>query len=139
MIQSPKDFPALLRKLARGKTLAIASAEAGLTEEEARAHLEARTSEDDESLRSFADEAMRVSLRVLKKAALTEMRIVSEGFEMGHTKWEATDLKAATALLKAGMDARKMLRSKADKAVAGRDLFDGDGEDDGPWSFKDPD
>jgi hypothetical protein len=139
MEQSSKDFAALRRKLASGKTLAVAAAEAGMSEDEARAHLTSREEEDNESLRSFADEAMRVSLKVLKKAALEpEMRKVGETYEMGSDRWESTDIKAATELLKAGMAARKMLRTAKSLGNPGEDLFDKEGNpvQTSAWIFK---
>lgn len=110
-----------------------------MSEDEARAHLTSREEEDNESLRSFADEAMRVSLKVLKKAALEEdMRRVGESYEMGSTRWESADIKAATELLKAGMAARKMLRVSKSLDNPANDLFDKEGNavQASAWIFK---
>lgn len=137
---SQKDFDALKRKLISGKTLAVAAAEAGMTLQEAEDHLADRTSEDDKSLRAFSDEAMNVALEAMKGFLQEKNRSVVESCEMGSTKEAVLDLPAATALLRAAMDARKMLRRKEKPAALpvqiGKDLFD---QPDTPWSFKRPD
>lgn len=134
-----KDFQSLIGKLARGRTIEQAAAEAGMSVEEARGYLESRTNEDDESLRSFADEALRVSLRVLKKIALEDPMMSAETTGIGNsTSWDATHMKAASELLKAGMSARRLLKEK--KTIErGQDLFDKASEREvSAWTFKDP-
>lgn len=135
-----KDYPALIRKLAAGKPLAQAAVESGLSDEDAKAYLQSRADEDSESLRAFADEALKVSLRVLKKLSTGDKRESSSSCDMGATGWESTDLKAATALLRAGMEARKMLRQVDKKRDPKADLFDAlGGLAASAWDFKEPD
>lgn len=130
-----KDFAALRRKLAGGKVLAVAAAEAGMSLEEAQAYLTAREDEQDTSLLAFSDEALRVSLMALKRAVKEKNRVTAFGsLQDGMTKEAIIDVDAAKALLKAAMQAKKMLRAeKVAAAGAGaveKDLFDS------PWSFK---
>ncbi len=134
---TPKDFQSLGRKLARGKTLQEAASESGLTLDEAREYLDRIHQEDDQTLRAFADEALRAGLSRLKDAVKEKERIVGEGHGEGrYTNFATTDVAAARALIRAGLDARKLLRlSKKDRQAAppgheDRDLFDT------PWEFK---
>jgi hypothetical protein len=135
-----KDFGSLRRKLAAGKLLTDAAAESGMTVEEAQDYLAGRQGQDDESLRAFSDEALRVALTALTAAVKEGSRTIGEGYGEGRfDRYQSVDLDAAKALLKAGMDARKMLRRskeiKIEAAAAGQvDLFDA-----GPWTFKDSD
>lgn len=128
-----KDFRALRHKLAGGKLLAEAAAEAGMTTQEAQAYLTAREDGQDQALMAFSDEALRISLNALKKCIAQGNRAVMFQNEEGRSKESVIDLPAAEALLKAAMDAKKMLRAKGLAQVAGeaiKDLFDS------PWSFK---
>lgn len=145
-MQAPKkDFRALRRKLASGKTLAEAAAEAGMTEEEAKAYLTARESEEDETLRAFSDQAMKTALEVLERAAREKNRGLGQKLtELGpdgplvtETKEQVIDVDAAKTLLRYAMQAKKMLRDDRDGRGSGgdqagdRDLFD-----QGPWTFR---
>lgn len=128
-----KDVRALRRKLASGKLLAEAATEAGMTVEEAQAYLTAREDEQDKALMAFSDEALRISLSALKRCIAQGNRPVMFHNEEGHSKESVIDLPAAEALLKAAMEAKKMLRARGLAQVAGeaiKDLFDS------PWSFK---
>lgn len=126
--------------------MARAASEAGLTEEEAKAYLDERASEEDKSLRAFSDQALKVALKALTNAIKEKNRKVShstssegaDGERDYHMEREAViDVDAAKALLKAGMDARKLLK-RGSAALGGgepageRDLFDRAN----PWSFK---
>lgn len=128
------DYSALRRKLAAGLPLLEAAALAGMTEDAAKDYLAKRESEDDKSLRAFSDQALRVSLAALTRAVKEKNRKVSQhdqGDDGSFTMYKEAviDVDAAKALLKAGMDARAMLRRAAGGTGGGeeageRDLFD---------------
>lgn len=140
-----RDYPGLERKLARGKTLEQASLETGIPLEEAKAYIEKRRESaketEDDALLLFSNEALQTALKTLKRAANDQERMSSEGFGEGrYTSYATTDVEAAKALLKAGLDARRMLEKKKSSAKLGPmaqgivDLFDATS----PWSFKKP-
>lgn len=139
-----KDFRALRHKLASGKVLADAASEAGMSLDEAQAYLKSRDEEEDETLLAFSDEALRVALMALKRAVREKNRsVASILYEKDNVTGDSTktesresviDVDAAKALLKAGMQAKKMLRDREGSGGAvpagQKDLFDG------PWTFK---
>ncbi len=142
MMAPRKDFRSLRRKLASGKTLPDAAAESGMTSDEAVAYLNTRDDEQDKALLAFSDEAMAIALTVFKRAAREKNRSVlqklveftSDGPQKTETKEAVIDIDAATALLKAAMQAKKMLRDdragRSSPEDQDKDLFDN------PWSFR---
>jgi len=149
-----RDFPSLERKLARGAPLEVACEQTGIPLPEAETYLELRRSRGDtgteDQLSLFSDEALRVAIRTLKRAIKEKNRgVINEESEYRdgakvsvRVKEQVLDVDAAKALLKAGIEVRRMLeRRKAPerkgKAVGdtAKDLFDVMG----PWRLKDPD
>jgi uncharacterized protein (DUF1800 family) len=141
-----RDFSALEAKLARGKPLCLAAEEAGIPVEEAKEWLDKRRLPDDQAsgdqLALFADEAMAVALAALKDAIAEKNRAVMsterDGPSVFTSKEAVLDLDAAKALLRAAMDARRMLerrktpqRKAQAVSEAVQDLFDL-----GPWKVK---
>ena len=142
-----EPFRALLRKLSAGKTLAVAASEAGMSEQDARDYLKTRDSEEDQSLRAFCDDGLRLVMKVFRRAVNEKNRkvmhteVIAEGEHSTTTthKEAVIDLPAATALLKACMEGKKMLRTSREAGGGGsgrgeRDLFDAN--ESNPWVFK---
>lgn len=138
----------LERKLAQQKSLEQAAEEMGVPLNHAEEVLQgvrlSRAKTSDDHLELFAAEALKTALHTLKKAMKEGNREVSVGHGEGSfTKEAVIDVDAAKALLRAGLDAQKILdrrraRAKSadgkggDRLPGERDLFDGNG----PWAFK---
>lgn len=142
----------LERKLAAQKSIEQAAEEMGLSVKEAEDLLDAvrvsRAKTVDDQLEHFAAEALKTALSTLKKAARDGNREMGEGMGDGMYRTEAAvDIDAAKALLRAGLDAQKILDRRREKAASrakaaggsglvdpttGRDLFDRSN----PWKFK---
>lgn len=106
--------------------------------EEAQAYLTSRESEEDRSLRAFSDEALGTALRALKAAVKEKTRATQFGsVEDGFTRATVIDVEAAKALLKAGIDAKKLLRlGSLERLPGGVEIEDGKDLFDSPWSFR---
>lgn len=147
-----RDYAALRRKLSLGRTIEEAAVESGMPLEEARTYLlRERSSElehGDEKLLMWSQKALNRAYRALSNAIAEKNRQVADGTtgECGsYTKEAVLDVDAAKALLKAALDARKMIDKRREVQRRGvlpggqlageRDLF----EDQGPWSFKNSD
>lgn len=140
----------LERKLAAQKSLDQAAEEMGISVADADLLLkevrDSRAKTQDDQLEQFANEALKIALRTLKKAAGEGNRETGQGMGDGMYTTEApVDVDAAKALLRAGLDAQKLIDRRRERSAArsrtggaglvdpqGRDLFDRSN----PWRFK---
>jgi hypothetical protein len=136
-----RDWRAFERKLAGGKLIEQAAEEAGIPVAEAVDWLAANRKQlqDDEALRILAAEALSHGITTLiELTKIRDGRIGTETEREGKmaitTKFDHPDGSAARTLVQAGLKLRQMIRPRAEKDAAGKDLFDSS-TGDSNWQF----